>query len=307
MKMSEQKTACGGSPLKTYNDYLQKEGYTTQTINTKEREKEYFTKWCKRQATTPIEIDYKTCLKYIKHLTRKGNSKKTVNHKLGSLKAYFTYLISESYRLDNPIENTNIKGVQRTLNHNLLEPEELEDLYYSYESDSYQEEYHKYTSKRNKIIVGLIVYQGLDTKDLKNLKLEHLQLGKGKIYIPGTKKSNGREIELKPWQMMGFMEYINEVRIHLSQRLNTNTDQLFPSGNRFTITHTIIKKLKKYNQKAEGIKQIRASVITNWLKQYNLRKTQYLAGHRYISSTERYLQDDLENLHEMVNNFHPIQ
>ncbi|CAI8389838.1 MAG: Uncharacterised protein [Polaribacter sejongensis] len=31
-----------------------------------------------------------------------------------------------------------------------------------------------------------------------------------------------------------------------------------------------------------------------------------MAGHRYISSTERYLQDDLENLHEIVNNFHPI-
>jgi len=31
-----------------------------------------------------------------------------------------------------------------------------------------------------------------------------------------------------------------------------------------------------------------------------------MVGHRYISSTERYLQDDLENLHEIVNNFHPI-
>jgi len=37
-------------------------------------------------------------------------------------------------------------------------------------------------------------------------------------------------------------------------------------------------------------------------------KTQYIymEGHRYISSTERYLQDDLENLHEIVNNFHLI-
>ena len=27
-----------------------------------------------------------------------------------------------------------------------------------------------------------------------------------------------------------------------------------------------------------------------------------MAGHKYISSTERYLQDDLENLHEIINN-----
>jgi len=42
------------------------------------------------------------------------------------------------------------------------------------------------------------------------------------------------------------------------------------------------------------------------LTKYNLRQVQYLAGHRYISSTEKYVQDDLENLHEIVNNFHPI-
>jgi site-specific recombinase XerD len=72
------------------------------------------------------------------------------------------------------------------------------------------------------------------------------------------------------------------------------------------IMYHIFKKLKKYNQKVENIKQIRASVITNCLGHYNLRKVQYFAGHPYISSTERYLQDDLESLHEIVNNFHPI-
>lgn len=54
----------------------------------------------------------------------------------------------------------------------------------------------------------------------------------------------------------------------------------------------------RYNRAAAG--------ITNWLKHYNLRQVQVLAGHRYISSTERYLEDDLESLHEIVNNFHPI-
>ena len=292
--------------MKRYNDYLKKEGYTEKTIASKELALQYFTKWCKRQSTCAIEIDYKTCLKYIKHLTRKGNSKKTINHKLSSLKTYFNYLVSESYRTDNPIENTNVRGTQRSINYNLLESEELEDLYYSYESGNATDKYQIYTQKRNKIIVGLLVYQGLDTQDLKNLKTEHLQLNKGKIYVPSRKRSNARELDLKPWQMMEFMEYINDTRIHLLNRLQTDTDRLFPSGDRFTITHTIIKKLKKYNQKVESSKQIRASVITAWLKQHNLRKAQYLAGHRYISSTERYLQDDLENLHEIINNFQPI-
>jgi len=32
-----------------------------------------------------------------------------------------------------------------------------------------------------------------------------------------------------------------------------------------------------------------------------------MAGHRYISSTERYVQDDLENLHELIENLYPIK
>jgi len=86
----------------TYNQYLQEDSYATTTIITKEKEVAYFTKWCKRQSTTPIEIDYKTSLKYIKHLTRKGNNKRTINHKLSSLKTYFNYLIMKPIKATTP-------------------------------------------------------------------------------------------------------------------------------------------------------------------------------------------------------------
>lgn len=293
--------------MSDYRTYLQEQGYSETTITGNEKQIKLFKKWSNRNSTTPIEIDYKKSLKYIKYLTRKGNSKKTINHRLRSIKIYFNYLIEQACRVDNPIENTIVKGVKRTINYNLLEADELEDLYYSFETDKYQEEYHKYTLKRAKVIIGLIVYQGLNTTDLGNLKIEHLQLNKGKIYVPSTKRSNARLLELKPWQIMEFMEYANEVRPTIQNKIGNHSEQLFNTNARFNaIVYHIFKKLKKYNQKAENIKQIRASVITNWLKQYNLRQVQVLAGHRYISSTERYLQDDLENLHEIVNNFHPI-
>lgn len=141
--------------------------------------------------------------------------------------------------------------------------------YYAFETDNQQEPYHIYTAKRNKIIVAFMVYQGLDTKDLK-----HLRLSKGQLYVPGTRKSNARELELKPWQIMELMEYMNEVRAKL-QECTVKTDYLFPyDGGRFVITNAIIKKLKKLNQKVRNSKQLRASVITLWLRQYNLSKVQ---------------------------------
>jgi site-specific recombinase XerD len=294
--------------MTTYKSYLEKENYTKSTVKSYENGIEIFIKWCKRNHTNPELIDYKTILKYIKYLQRKSNTKKTVKHQIGIVKNYFKYLLSENYRIDNPIENINIKGIKRIINYNLLDPDELEDLYYSFESDNIADKYHKLCAKRNKVIVGLLVYQGLNTTELIRLELEDLQLYKGKIYIKSGARSNSRTLALKPWQVIELLEYVKEIREEIKVRRNMVSHRLFIPNNKrlgITIQH-ILKKLKKINHKVTNGNQIRASVITNWLKQYNLRQVQVLAGHRYISSTERYVQDDLESLHEIVNNFHPI-
>jgi site-specific recombinase XerD len=294
--------------MNDYTTYLQKRDYTETTIRSYTEQAQSFIKWCNRNHTTAIEIDYKDCLKYIRYLQRKNTTKKTVNHRLGRVKTYLNYLVEENFKSENPIENTTVKGSKRHINYNLLEADELEDLYYSYNTENIKDQYHRLTAKRDRIIVGLMVYQGLCTTNLKALEVEHVQVYKGKIYVPSHKKMNARELELKPWQVIELLEYIKEIREEIKERRNIESERLLiPNNDRLGNTiGNIIKKLKTTNHKAENINQIRASVITNWLGQYNLRKVQYLAGHRYISSTERYLQDDLENLHEIVNNFHPI-
>ncbi|MDF1573072.1 MAG: hypothetical protein P1P82_15795 [Bacteroidales bacterium] len=54
-------------------------------------------------------------------------------------------------------------------------------------------------------------------------------------------------------------------------------------------------------------KQIRSSVITHWLKHYNLRQVQYMAGHKYVSSTERYQQNNLDKLQGQLEKYHPLE
>lgn len=66
---------------------------------------------------------------------------------------------------------------------------------------------------------------------------------------------------------MEFMEYVNEVRPTIQNKIQHHDEELFNTNARFSsIVHHIFKKLKKYNQKVKDIKQVRASVITNWLK-----------------------------------------
>lgn len=267
---------------------------------------EGFNGWCQNYGTSPETIDYKTFLRYIEELRKRNLKPRTLKGYVGNLKTYFDYLVEENYRMENIIKQVNIKGVKKEVVHNILSPDELEDLYYSYRTDVG----NPMARKRNKTMLGLLVYQGLATHSLERLKTEDVQLYKGKIDILGSKKTNGRLLELRPHQMMGLMEYLNEIRPQILEVTKKHTEQLFvPLGSSLRLANTLqklVRELKRTNQKFTDAKQLRTSVIVHWLKTHNLRKVQYMAGHRYISSTERYLRDDMENLHGMVNTYHPF-
>ncbi|MGB1217827.1 MAG: integrase, partial [Saprospiraceae bacterium] len=68
----------------------------------------------------------------------------------------------------------------------------------------------------------------------------------------------------------------------------------------------LTKHLKRINPKVKNPTQIRMSVISNWLEKYDMRTVQYMAGHRYVSSTERYGRDNLKGLQEQIEKIHPL-
>ena len=294
-----------------YEDYLEQNNYSKSTIEHYLKRIEEFTAWSKKYGVKSSEIDYKTCLKYIKYLQRKRIQVQTINNNIVTLRNYFNYLIETNKRAENPIEEVSVKGTVKRVLHNLLDADELEDLYYSFETENfnkYAKKKTKLTAKRNKVITGLIVYQGLNTTNLKSLLLEHLELYKGKIYVPSTRRNNSRTMELKSWQVLDLLEYINEIRPEIAKYNQIHNEQLLIPQNHFNdlIRIGILRNLKKINHKVTNVNHLRASVIVNWLKQFNIRKVQYLAGHKYISSTESYKQNNLESLHEAVNEFHPL-
>jgi integrase/recombinase XerD len=297
--------------MKHYDQYLKEQDYAKTTIDSYLIAKSRFIEWCDSKGYEVESIDYKSCLEYAKKLQRTRNgkmpSKSTVRHQIGALKIYFNYLVDENYRGDNPMESMNIRGVKRTLNHNLLEFEELEDLFYSYPTRNIELPSSPHVAMRDKVITGMMVYQGLNATALKTLKMEHINLERGKIYVPSTRKSNSRELEIKSPQILSLAEYINVSRKAIQNSIGCHSETFIPqNSDRFAVTYWLFKKLRRINHNVKDTKQIRASVITYWLQHHNIREVQYMAGHRYISSTERYVQDDLESLQEVIEMLHPI-
>ena len=160
-------------------------------------------------------------------------------------------------------------------------------------------------------MLGLLVYQGLKTEELAKLEVTDIKLREGKIEVPGGKKSNHRTITLESHQVLDLYEYILQARPEILKSSGEETNQLIITltGQASSISNLVssfIKPLKAQYPILQNAKQIRASVITKWLKMYNLREVQYLAGHRYIGTTEGYQQNDIEGLAEEINMFHPL-
>lgn len=293
----------------SYEEYLSKNQYSQSTIIVHKLRIRRFKSWLKRYGITAQQLNYSSLLKYAKYLqTEKKYERQSTNNELRAVKLYYDYLIEKGEVMDNPAEDMAIRGKRIKVISNLLSEEELEDLYYSYDIEHY-DTFFKATKLRDKVVLGLMVFQGITGIELYHLQEEYIQLSKGKIDIPSTRRSNARTMKLQPCQMMDLLNYTTETRNYLSKKVSAkNNEQLiFGSTSQIrSITSRIIRNLKQYNHKVTSYSQLRSSLIVNWLSKHNLRQVQYLAGHRYISSTEKYVQDDLENLHEIVNNFHPI-
>ena len=105
------------------------------------------------------------------------------------------------------------------------------------------------------------------------------------------------------------MDYVQEIRKQIIA-VSGITDKLFvqwrKGENFYGITQRMLLHLRKINSRLKNFDQVRASVITARLRQYDLRKVQYLAGHKYVSSTESYKVNDIDELQGEVTKYHPL-
>lgn len=303
---------------KEFTQYLLLKGYSTSTTKRYVKDAVKFIEWVEKENVQIEQVSYSDVLHYIQG-KRNHVKQRTISTTVNSIKHYFNFLAITNQTIENPTTQIQIKGVKRKMLYHILSKQELESLYNNFEIPNEETSKHKnqnwfYTSqlasKRNKVILGLIIYQGLGSTELSRLTEKDLKLREGKIYIAGTRKSNERELKLEAHQVLDMMEYTLQVRQEILKLNNKQSEMLFVSAGESThfrsIINKLIKKLNKQSSKITSVKQIRASVITYWLKLHNLRQVQYMAGHRYVSSTEAYFVNDLADLQEDITKFHPI-
>lgn len=287
----------------SFNNYLKKLGLSTNSIESCERSVNLFLKWMGKQSIEPAQGSYADVLAYMKHCQKNGTTQRTVQNYLNMVKHFYDHLIEQKQIETNPVTGIKVHGIKRKTLYHIFKPEELHAIYNSYQGGSLK-------GKRNKIMLGLLVYQGVKTEEIIKLETKDVKLREGQVEIPGGLKSERRILKLESHQVLEFYDYVNNTRKEILSTSGQQTDKLFvgiEGGESLdSCMHRLLFWVRRKNKLVLNAKQIRASVIVKWLKMYNLRKVQYLAGHRYISATEAYKQNEMEGLTEEVNKFHPL-
>ena len=309
--------------MDSFIKYLQSQGKSKSTVKHYNTYILDFISYLDADNTAIEDITAKEVLHFLKHLQSKGQENKTRNIRLNVIKHFFNWQIETGNRTDNPVAHLKIRGSKKQKLYPLLSKQELEAIYINYEAPTNQHKKSRYSwfkayqlgKYRNKVILSLFINQGLTTPELERLSLNDLKLKEGKIYIQGSRKTNERTLELKSNQIIELMEYQYTTRLEFLKYQEAETKRLFlslptagqeKSNNSLQIWKSLSKAIKEQDRKFINFKQVRTSVITHWLKQYNLRQVQYMAGHRYISSTESYLVNQTEDLQKDIDNFHPM-
>jgi integrase/recombinase XerD len=308
-----------------FKSYLKKQDLSKTTVKMYHYHTMDFISFLDKDNTEIENCTEKEIMLYLNHLQKKGVDNTTKKLRLYALKHFFNFQIENNKREDNPAKRIKIASGQKQKLHPTLSPQELQALYENYQvpTPEHSKSQHnwftayKLSKERNKVIVGLLINQGVTTADIGKILVEDLDLRKGTIDIRGGRIGKDRTLELKSHQIMDIMEYLYTTRKELLKYYKQDTKQLFlstPASGQtevkevgiLNIFKRLTEELKQQNPRFINFLQVRSSVITQWLKQYNLRQVQYRAGHKHIISTEAYLINDIDDLQKEIENYHPI-
>jgi site-specific recombinase XerD len=299
----------------TFETYLNNKGYRTSTIQVHLQQVALFRAWMQEQGITQIELlQYNDLLQYAQQEQQRGITKATVNNRIGSINKYLEFLKQEEQILHNPASTFRIRDTGTTVIQTPLSYDELVQLYNDYKTldkesllqnasiPQHVKDKSKLAQQRNVVIVGLLIWQGLHSGELQLLQTEHIHLDAGTIYIPATNRSNSRTLKLHTPQILTLHSYLYG---GIREQFKPKEDELF-TGSLHNIIYALVEELKPLQPTIKNALHIRASVILHWLKLHNKRQVQYMAGHKWIDSTEKYAVQEMDSLTDALSKFHPF-
>jgi integrase/recombinase XerD len=290
--------------IKSYQSYLRIErGLSKNTIDNYTFDLERLCLFLDENAITisPIKISEETIQQFIYSVSKEVNPRSQARI-ISGLKSFFSYLIFEDYRFDNPMELIESPKTGRKLP-DTLSVEEIDALIAAIDLATNEGE-------RNRAMLETLYGCGLRVSELVSLKISDLFFEEGFIKITG-KGNKQRFVPIGNLTKKYIHIYKDNIRTHLNIKKG-HEDTLFLNrrGSQLSraMVFTIIKVLAIQINLNKSISPhtLRHSFATHLLENgADLRSIQLMLGHESITTTEIYVHLDRRFLTEVINTFHP--
>ncbi len=287
-----------------FGNYLRIErGLSPQTITSYNYDLEKLVNYLELHSIegSPIIINSSVLKEFVYSISSAVNPR-TQSRILSGLKSFFSYLIFEDLRADNPMDLIEAPKLQQTLP-DTLSVEEIDRLIAAIDLTTKEGE-------RNRAMLELLYSCGLRVSELVTLRISDLFFEERFIRVSG-KGSKQRFVPIAQSTQKYINHYKDAVRVH-QPIVKGFEDILFLNrrGKQLTraMIFTIIKNLAVAIDLNKNISPhtFRHSFATHLLSNgADLRAIQLMLGHESITTTEIYVHLDKRYLNEVLQNFHP--
>ena len=253
-------------------------------------------------SVTPITISYEHLQEFLYQVSKINYSERTQARWISSIKGFFSFLLEDELREDNPsaLLETPKLGIYLP---DTLSLEEIEKLISATEENTD-------LAKRNRCMIEVLYGCGLRVSELTELQISNINFKENYLKIQG-KGDKVRFVPLADYTADFIKNYINNIRS--KQKINPkHSDILFLNSRGAQISRQMVFLIIKEIVRKAGIQKnisphtFRHSFATHLLQNgADLRFIQEMLGHSSITTTEIYTHLNTEELHETILKYHP--
>lgn len=251
---------------------------------------------------TPITISYEHLQEFLYQVSKINYSERTQARWISSIKGFFSFLLEDELREDNPSALLETPKLGLYLP-DTLSLEEIEKLISATEENTD-------LAKRNRCMIEVLYGCGLRVSELTELQISNINFKENYLKIQG-KGDKVRFVPLADYTADFIKNYINNIRS--KQKINPkHSDILFLNSRGAHISRQMVFLIIKEIVRKAGIQKnisphtFRHSFATHLLQNgADLRFIQEMLGHSSITTTEIYTHLNTEELHETILKYHP--
>ncbi|MCV6631439.1 MAG: tyrosine-type recombinase/integrase [Flavobacteriaceae bacterium] len=290
--------------LSEFLDYLSLErGYSGHTVLAYQRDILSF--WNFVQDTEGVnalaDLHYVQIRCWIVHLVEQGRTNRTINRKIASLKAYYTFLVRTRQIEQNPLAGHKRLKEDKNLVVPFSEGEVLEVLY----TDHYTDDF---IGARNRFMVELFYATGMRRAELVALRLGAIDENKKTVKVLG-KRNKERIIPLLDSCLLAYRNYLKS-RNTLPDIVDAEHLFLRESGNKI-YPMLVYRVINSYFSKASSKLKTSPHVLRHTFATHllnhgaDLNSVKELLGHASLAATQVYVHNSIGKIKNTYANSHP--